>query len=205
VALLGGAIGDEGDVERAQQLFEESVLRFRELGDRFYTLAVNRSLAWTYEELGDLDRARALHEDNLRQARATGNERVEARALGQLASLALDEGRGEDAVSMLREAYRIDHDHGDVIEIAFDLCRLARVLVLAFEGGAVTAARLLSSSEALRQEVGAAFPPWVAEMNEETLTTIRAQLDDAVFAEAWEEGRTPTPDAAVAHALDSLD
>jgi hypothetical protein len=36
------------------------------------------------------------------------------------------------------------------------------------------------------------------------LTTIRAQLDGAAFAEAWEQGRALTADGAVAHALEVL-
>jgi len=42
-------------------------------------------------------------------------------------------------------------------------------------------------------------------MNEETLAVIRAQLDEAAFAEAWEQGRALTADEAVALALDLLD
>jgi hypothetical protein len=42
-------------------------------------------------------------------------------------------------------------------------------------------------------------------MNEETLTTIRTQLDEPTLVEAWEQGRALTADEAVALALDSLD
>jgi hypothetical protein len=42
-------------------------------------------------------------------------------------------------------------------------------------------------------------------MNEETITNIRAQLDEVDFADAWEEGRKLTFDEAVALALDALD
>jgi hypothetical protein len=42
-------------------------------------------------------------------------------------------------------------------------------------------------------------------MNERTLAAIRAQLDEAAFAEAWEQGRTLTADRAVDLALDSLE
>jgi len=45
----------------------------------------------------------------------------------------------------------------------------------------------------------------VAARNERTLATIRAQLDEAVFAEAWEQGRALTVGEAVALALASLD
>lgn len=41
-------------------------------------------------------------------------------------------------------------------------------------------------------------------MNKETLATIHGQLDDTAFAEAWERGRAPTVDEAVAFALDAL-
>jgi len=40
-------------------------------------------------------------------------------------------------------------------------------------------------------------------MNEETLTTIHTQLDEAAFVEAWEQGRALTVGEAVPLALDS--
>jgi hypothetical protein len=40
-------------------------------------------------------------------------------------------------------------------------------------------------------------------MNEQTLDAIRARLDQAAFAEAWEQGRTLTIDEAFALALES--
>jgi hypothetical protein len=45
-------------------------------------------------------------------------------------------------------------------------------------------------------------PRYIAKRNEETLATIRVQLDEPV-AEAWQQGRTLTADEAVALALDS--
>jgi hypothetical protein len=46
---------------------------------------------------------------------------------------------------------------------------------------------------------------WLRRGNDEALTLIRAQLDEAAFAETWEQGRKLTADDAVALALDSLD
>ena len=201
--LLGLAVADEDDFVTAQQLFDESARRFRELGDEHYTLVATRMLAWMCYRLGDRERGRALHEGNLRRARAIGNEHIEASTLGALAMIAIDQGRVDDALSMLKESHRIDRDLGDSIGIARDLCRVARVL--AAVGRAETAARLLSGSMALYEELGASLRPWLAEMNEETLTTIRAQLDEAAFGEAWEKGRALTADEAVALAADSLE
>lgn len=43
---------------------------------------------------------------------------------------------------------------------------------------------------------------WVARMNEEAVSVVRAQLDNAAFDEAWEKGERRTADAAVGLALD---
>ena len=102
---------------------------------------------------------------------------------------------------MLMEAYRIRRELGERGEVVDILSRLAAVLAEAGKPG--TATRLLSSSEALREEIGATFQPWDTERFEKTLATIHAQLDEARFAEAWEQGRTLTADEAVALALKS--
>ena len=201
--LLGNVAATERDWVTGQQLFEESVRAFDELGDEHYTLLATRALAWMCAELGDLERYRVLTESYLRGARATGNQRLEARALGALAGFGIKEGRTQEALSMLKEVYRIDRDVGEVSEMADDLCRIGEAL--AAEGRAGTAARLLSSSEALRREIGAGVPSYITETNAKTLTTIRAQLDEAAFAEAWEQGQELTPDEAVALALDDAD
>jgi hypothetical protein len=46
---------------------------------------------------------------------------------------------------------------------------------------------------------------WLEEMNEETLTIIRGQLDEAAFAEAWDQGQKLSPNEAVALAFASLE
>jgi predicted ATPase/class 3 adenylate cyclase len=198
---LGYAVAEEGDPPGARRLLEESVRIFRELGDEHYALWTTRTLAWTYYEVGDLEHARALHEDNLRRTRALGNKPLEAAVLGSLAMIAVRQDRVHDARSLLKEKLPIWHDLGDRFGITRSLSQAARTL--AAMGQAETAVRLLSCSEALREEVGGS-EAWVARMNEETLAAARTQLDDAAFAEAWEQGRTLPDEEAVALALDSL-
>jgi predicted ATPase/class 3 adenylate cyclase len=200
--LLGVAATDDGDFQQARQVFEESVRRFRELGDEHYTLLATDNLAWMCTVLGDRERARSLYEDNLDRTRATGNERIESRTLNGLATLAVDDGRIGDALAMLKQSLRIDYDLGERNEVARDLFRIAHALVAV--GRAETAARLLSSSQTLRDEIGGTFPAGAATRNEQALSAIRAQLDAWTFAEAWEQGRTLTVDEAVALAFDSL-
>jgi hypothetical protein len=76
--------------------------------------------------------------------------------------------------------------------------------ILASAGRAETAVQVLSSSTVLMEEIGAS-PPSLTKINAKTLATIHAQLDQAAFAEAWEQGRALTADEAVALALDSLE
>jgi hypothetical protein len=66
------------------------------------------------------------------------------------------------------------------------------------ELGAAEYAQALA--EPLHVEIGGTMP-WVARIKEEALATIRAHLDDAAVAEAWEQGRALTADEAVALAL----
>jgi predicted ATPase/DNA-binding SARP family transcriptional activator len=196
--MLGTALSGEGVEARTESLYEESVQVFRELGDEHSALLVSRNLAGTYENLGDRQRARALYEDNLRRARATSNERMEASTLGALATIAVEEGQLEDADTMMRASLRLHNGLGDLLDTAVDLCRFAGVL--AREGKAVTATRLLSSLEALGDEIGIRRSN-VEALSEEALTAIRTQLDEDAFAEAWVQGRTLTIGEAVTLAL----
>jgi hypothetical protein len=99
---------------------------------------------------------------------------------------------------MLRQSLVIWRDAGDrtgLMEVLFSFAD-----ALAADGRAATAATLLSRGEALKEEIGGT-ERWVARMNERTLANVRAKLDDAEFAEAWETGRKLTSDEAVALAL----
>ena len=100
---------------------------------------------------------------------------------------------------MLEESHRLHRELGDPVQSALDVLRFAALI--ATQGRAESAARVMSSSDALAKEIGYDLRGWDPEFFEATLTTIRDQLDEATFAEAWEEGRTLTADEAVALAL----
>jgi len=192
---------EEGDLERAQQLAEESLALFRQTGDEHNTVAATRTLAFTYHSRGDLERARTLHESNLGQAEALGSKETEAQTLGSLAMIAFEQGRVEDALALGKQNLLACRDLGSLHGIAQSLCRSASTFAV-LPGKAETAARLLSCFEALREQIGVS-ETWVARMNEQTLSVIRARLDEGAFAEAWEQGRALKIDEAVALALES--
>jgi predicted ATPase len=198
---LAHVADDQRDLARAKQLYGASARAFRELGDEHYALLAAYNLAWAYEELGETESARAQHEDNLDRARALVNKRMEAASLQRLATILVDEGRFEDATPMLKESLRIVVDLDDPIEVALILRKFAYSLAL--EGRAARAAQIFSSALALLDEIGVR-PAWIADLNERTQNLLRAKLDEAAFAEAWEQGHALKVDEAVALALDSL-
>ena len=158
------------------------------------------NIAHIHGELGDLDRERRGHEEALRLARADGNERMIARTLYSLSWHAAMEGRAGDSIAMVQEAPTTYRRLGEVAEVAMGLRRFAWALAVAGRGDA--AARLLSRAEALREEIGASVESWAMEMDERTLATIRADLDEEMFSQAWEQGRALAIDEAVALTLE---
>jgi predicted ATPase len=199
---LGFAVASEGDFEGAQPLLHESIRTFRDLGDELATLYATRTLAWTFEEIGDVEQALTLHAANLDRARTLGDSGLEAMSLRALGGLAVDRGRAKDALSMLAQSHTILSRLADVREVAVNLCEFARAL--AAEGRVRTAARLLSGAEAVLEELGAGNEPWIVRVRRKTMTAISSQLDDVALSEAWEEGRTLTPDEVASLDLDSL-
>ena len=203
VAYAGFMLGHVAlDRRDALALYEESVHAFRELGDEHSALLATRHLAWAYVDLGDAARARTLHQDNLEQARASGNGRMAASALGALAELALDDGRASEAVALLHEGMLLHREVRDVLDTAVDLCRLAAAL--AETGDAATAVGLLAAFDSLGDQVGGRRSA-VAELNERTLARARTALGDAAFDDAWAVGTRLSVDAAVAFALEALE
>ena len=171
---------EEGDLEQAEQLAEESLALFRQVGDEREAVAATRTLAFTYHSRGDLERARTLHESNLAQAQALGFKETEAGTLGSLAMIAFEQGRIDDALTLGKQNLLACRDFGSLQGIAQSLCRSAGTFAV-LPGKENTAARLLSCFEAQREQIGVS-EAWVARMNEETLSTIRARLDESAFA-----------------------
>src|SRR2546428_2362650 len=202
VFSLAMAATEGVDWARALPLFEESVARFRELGDDHYTLIAADGVAWAAGQLGDLERCRRGHEEVLREARAVGDWAIAASELEQLAGLARDDGRIEIALSMLAEALRMKRDLEMPNLIVESLCRFAETLAAGER--AEIAAKILAADQKLREGIGGGFT-WVAEVNSETLAELRTQLDNATLTETLEQGRRLTADEAVALALASAE
>jgi predicted ATPase len=201
--LVLGTILAGKDMERARELWETSLHRFRTLGDEHHALIVRRHLAWAYDNLGDRERCIELNEENLRSAREIGNERIEGITLGVLATIRIEEGRVDEAVALLKESHRLHVEAGDPMQSAFDVFRFSAAA--AAKGKADVAATVLSASDALTGELGLKLSAWDPSYFEYVLALICDRIDAATFDAAWERGRTLTAEEAVALARDAID
>jgi non-specific serine/threonine protein kinase len=193
---LGFAHADERDFVVARDLLERSLAGFAALGDEHNVLFVAVNLAGLYRELGEPARARQLDETNLRRARELGNESMVALSLAGLAMAALDDGRGDEALAMLREALAIDRTLSDLRRTVDDLCRLCRAL--AATGQSALAVRLLAGAESLHAEIGASVSPEIERLNAGTRDLIRDTIGQAALDEAAATGPGMTFDDAYA-------
>ena len=191
----------------ARDYFDESAACYRRAGDVHNELQARRRLAWSYDVSGDLDRARAIHQENLIRARELGEEFLTARTLAVLAQYELEAGRVDDSVvSSLKEAHAL-HRRVTTLENHYSHAILVTrfALALSLRGAASCAACLLSCSKRLFAEHETPVEGWIQEMQDATLSRIQTELDDAELDRAWETGQSLTIDEAVALALDELD
>ena len=198
---VGADALQDGEWDRATELLNESLAHFRGTGELYFVPWITRTLAWARARSGDLPGARELYEEGLRAAREVGSTSAEAALLGSLGWLAGKEGRTPDAMGLYHQSLTLKREIGDLGEIAVSLSGIC--LALARMGEWPAAARLLGSAAALVEEVGIG-EAWVAGDREEALNLARAQLGEAAFSQAWDEGARLTLDEAMDFALEAL-
>ena len=197
--MLGYAEIESENFEAAQPLFEETVRLMTNLGHEQYIGIAKWNLAWACRELGDTDRARALHEENLLRVRSTGSTTLEAHTLESLGFIARTESRTEEGLSMMREALRLRSELGERQNLLLALSDFASFY--SSTGSPQVAARLLACCHALYDDAALRIPVYQQKEDEQTLARLRQQLDDTAFAEAWKAGTKLSLDEAVALAL----
>jgi predicted ATPase/class 3 adenylate cyclase len=187
--------------------FEESVDQYRRSGDVHNQMQATRRLAWAYEVSGDIDRARAIHTENLVRAREQGEKFLIARTLSVLAQYELEAGQvGDTTIANLKEAHELHRGVRTVENHYSHMILVTRfAFALSLQGAASAAAQLVSCSERLFAEQEMRVEDWIREMQGEALSRARADLDSVELDRAWKEGQGLTIDDAVALALRELE
>lgn len=189
----GISVWQQGKHAEARPLLEESLKLYRELGDRQGIAGVLHLLRVAQD---DPATARALCEESLDICREIGDKRGMARGLIGLGEVAYGQGDHAAARAAYAESIAMFRELGDRWFLAVSLDGVAGVI--SAEGQPDRATRLLGTAEALFESIGAPLPPHCHPAHERTLDAIRARLDRENLAAAWAEGRSMTPEQAVA-------
>jgi predicted ATPase/DNA-binding CsgD family transcriptional regulator len=198
---------DEGDAVKAHPLCEESSALFKEIGDKTmerYALAGLGRVAFLQ---GNLSLARSLLEEastTLQGEEDAWDLNSKAWALSHLARVVACEGDYVKARALYKQCLAIAKQLvGFKLDTPFHLEGLAAVVAAQEE--LPWAARLWGTAEALREGMGAPIHPIYRVDYERSVAAARTQLGEQAFAAAWAEGRTLTPEQALAtHAPGTL-
>lgn len=200
--ILANVEGSTEHWDEARRLLDRSREVFRRTrAGGHYALLSTQVLSWVCREMGDTELAQTLTKQNLLDARAAGNQRVESMALGQLAFRALEAGSTSEAAPLLRDSYRLKRAQGDEIGVAGDLFALA--LLLEALGRPSDSARMLAKSLRRYDEIGAAIPSYDAEPIAKLTQRLSDALTEADHRAATDAGRTTT-DGEAAAVLDAI-
>ncbi len=166
----------QGDIVTAHSLVQESVALYKEMGHRHDT-------GWSLSILARVVAAQGSHDKSGYLPPRQGSYYVTARALYE-------------------ESLAITKEVSNKLHIASGLEGLAAVVAaqgyLPTEQGTQWAAQLWGAAESLREAIGVPIPPIERADYERSVATARTQLAEQDFVGSWAEGRTMTPEQALA-------
>ena len=186
----------QGEPATERSLLEEGLALFRELGDKENIADSLNTLGWVVLQQGETAIAQSLAEESVVLFREMGTRIGIAESLLLLARVTTFQGNHAAARTLYEESLALCRGEGDKWDIASGLEGLASVV--AAQGEQAWAARLWGAAEALRETISAPLPPVFRAEHERAVAATRLQLSEQVFAAAWAEGRTMTPEQALA-------
>jgi DNA-binding NarL/FixJ family response regulator len=203
IGFMLGALGTvalhRGDLARATALPEEGLAHVRAVADDDAIAALLGALASAAFFRGDHAEAVARAEEGLALYRGLGSAHGAASVLGHLGRALVELGDHARALAVLGEGLVLSQRVGNKWYAISALKGLAAAAIA--RGQWERAARLFGAVEPLVEESGIAVHPLDRAANERRLAAVRAHLDEATFAAAWEAGRVLSPAEAAAEAL----
>jgi hypothetical protein len=184
-------------------LLEEALILNKQIGDKEGIAVSSSLLAELALSQHDSATARSLAEESLVLYREMEYRKGTAESLSLLARIATVRGDYTSASVLCNECLAIAKELGDRELLASGLEAVAG-LIAAQEArrtstkGALRAAKLWGAAESLREAIGAPIPPLERATYERAVTAMRTQLGEETFAAAWAQGRSLTPDQALA-------
>jgi predicted ATPase/DNA-binding CsgD family transcriptional regulator len=192
----------QGDLAKAAVLYKESLELSREIHDG--EGEVLGDLGEVYLSQGNLTMARSLLEESVALLQREDEQTNRAWSLSLLAKLAAVQGDDTTARALYEACLRINKANFmanspwylEGLAVASYLEGLAAVV--AVQGELTWAAHLWGAAEALRETRGTPLPPVYRADYERSVAASRTHLGEKTFAVAWAQGRTMTPEQALA-------
>jgi len=186
----------QGDPVKVHTLLEEGLALCREVGHK-------EGMSWSlyirvevFLQEGNAVKARTLLEEEMALSRELGHRQGPDESLFLLGKVQALEGDTAAARALFEESLVIGREMGDDLNIPSYLEGLADVV--AIQGESLWTARLLGSAETLREARGTPIPPVYRASYERSVAAARDRLGEKAFAAAWAQGRTMTPEQALA-------
>jgi tetratricopeptide (TPR) repeat protein len=187
-----------GDHETSIRRHQRSLQLFRELGDETHSAYALINLGNVMIRSGQPAQAANAYADARNHAIAAGNIPLTASSEYELAGMANADGDLDRARAWLSQSIQNYLEVNDENGVA--TCLEAFAEISARTGQAELGAQLLGAAGVLRSSAGPPSTP-AEPGSENARATVRAALDDAVFAERYAEGRLIGRADAVALAL----
>lgn len=194
---LGVLASDLGDLATAEQHLLASAEAFREAGDAFELAVGLAKLGDLSLRQGNLNRALGFYEESLEQYHVAGTANGDPILLYNQACVLRQQDRLDRAALLFHQVLALHRERGDLTGIANCILGLADLALAARQ--TTLAARLLGSADRLPRRILRSWI-WPDERGAfDTLTAAaRATLGETAFEVAFSEGRTLTPEQAVA-------
>lgn len=143
---------DQGDLDGALRMFEETLAIFSHIGNRYRTATSKGNMALVLKARGELDRARQLYEECLALLQELGDRTGVATSLNNIANVYYAQGDLAAAEERFEKALAVYREIGNKSGVALELNNLG---TLHLDGGDFSGAvRRYEQSLAMRREIG---------------------------------------------------
>jgi tetratricopeptide (TPR) repeat protein len=187
ISELGHLALYQGQEGRAAERYAEGLALSRELGDTYNSAWALSHLGTVALRRGALDQAGELLTRSLALFQTLSHTAGIATVLNQLGRVALRADDLAKARALFDQSLAIFRELGQKRNIALSLVGLA--IIAGQEQQAEPAARRFGAAERLLNDIGAILEPVDRAEYDRGVAGVRAQLDPAAFAAAWEAGR----------------
>jgi len=190
----------QSDLIPGDSLLAEAGALFKEIGDTWGIAECSQLLGRLALHQRDAVAAYTLLEQSLMRFREIGNQRGIARSLSQMGEVAVMRQDWARARLLYTESLTQAQEVGDQFQIAACLEGVAGAVATgeASLANVLWAAQLWGTAEGLQETMGAPLPPVERAASQERITTARSFIGKRIFSAYWAQGRTMTPEQALA-------